>query len=289
MNALRGFLEHGSTSSDPSLVELCLDSQTWKAVFDIYLRRYEGNKPKPMKQLLVALMHVRAEALDNDTWGDEIDYASAEALKIICGGSYTPAVKPAFQILEYLLQKDLITVERILNTTARIQATQDPSHSILLQNAGEKHFASVQNSNSNDDSLYSMQNFVSDILTWIQHSDVAAAAGRLLSVFVKAAMSSSNRDCKLAEYELPVCMTVLKAFLYRNLDLRGAIKTFVLPNLLRLSHDNTLVLLKSMLLLDSHRDGIGGMSNADTEVSLLAIEVAEDCGYLSCSGTPRIL
>lgn len=60
-NAVSAFVDAASNARDDGTQQVALASETWLAIFDIIVSRYEDAKPKPLRQLLVSLTTILAK------------------------------------------------------------------------------------------------------------------------------------------------------------------------------------------------------------------------------------
>jgi len=270
MNALCGYLEQGCVSSIPSVRTLCFDSHTWRAVLDLFIRRSETNKPKPMRQLLLTLMNIRAKNPDQGVKAAAKQFALIRTIDLIISAAECSWGKPAFQILEYLLSKAIVKASEIANLVAVYSASRTtqriPASSYSKSNIDKSQaFGSTGAS--------SVEEFISRVLSWIRYPDTASAAGRLISIFVKSLQSYSGEVAIDVGSELSICMAPIKQALMEQPDLLNAIRKHVLPDLFRLQPKDTSFLIQSMPLLKLSQGDIGRLSDADIEMCLLSMEV----------------
>jgi len=57
-NAVSGFLDAALASTNPVTRQIAFSPETWLAVFEVYLDRFDDGKPKPMKQVLSSLIKI---------------------------------------------------------------------------------------------------------------------------------------------------------------------------------------------------------------------------------------
>ena len=278
-DALCGFLKMGSISSHDGLNGLCLDLRTWKDVFSVYLRSSQTRKSKPARQLLLTLMHLRSKNPDSHDKIAEIDFASIQAAQIICSADQTASVKSAFQTLEYVLSNCLISALGIIRLVAQIQTSQAGSFlRVVLSTPRDQHRVLLESDALDSASMEVFQSFIYDVLIWLHYPDTAAAAGRLVSAFIKSFRSSLPGEANMATSALSICIRLLVCLLNDQPHMRNVIKNSVLPELLRLHHADVMAILEPMRLLNMSPTNIGQMCNAEIEIRLLAAEVAEASG-----------
>jgi len=279
MNALCGYLEQGCVSSIPNVRTLCFDFSTWRAVFELFIRRSESNKPKPMRQLLLALMNIRARNPDEGVRAAAKQFASRRTIDLIIRAVECSWGKPAFQILEYFLSKAILNASEIVNLVAVYSASRTPQR-IPASSHSKSNIDKKQAFSSTEAS--SAQEFISRILSWMRYPDTASAAGRFISIFVKSLQAHSGEIAIDVGSELSICMDPIKQALKEQPDLLNAIRKHVLPDLFRLQPKDTLVFIRSMPLLDLSQGNTGRLSDADIEMCMLSVEVIGD--IRSCPG-----
>ena len=253
-------------------------------MFDLYLRRSESNKPKPMRQVLLTLMSLRSKNPDQGVQICETEYASRKAVELISDEVECSSAKPAFQVLEHFLSKAILTASEIVTLVMGDQSTRTIQRSQTVTYSTHDVFPPEKS-----DPVWASQvrRFISDILSWIRYPDTAAAAGRLISILVKSLQSGSHEDTNDATSQLSMCMDLVKKALKEHPDLLNAIRNHVLPGLFRLEPKDTLGLLQSMPLFELSQGNIGKLSDADIEVCLVSVEVAEGFGFLPNLGVSK--
>ena len=282
MNALCGYIEQGCVSSIPSFSQKCFGLTTWKEICNLFFERSENNKPKPMRQVLLTLMHMRSQNLDQRTRACETKYASSKAIDIITCGVGCSSGKPAFQILEHFLSKGVITALQALSLVKDAQSTPQSRHS-------PKAFHEGPNADplgkSDPAWAHQVQRFISDILSWVHYPDTAAAAGRLLSVFLTSLQRFPQEHALNKGSGLSLCIDIVKQTLKEHPDWFEPMKNYVMPTLFATQPHDTLALLQSMPLLELIEGNIGKLSDADIEICMLLVEVAEDSSIPPNIGT----
>ncbi|KAL8825138.1 MAG: hypothetical protein Q9191_004596 [Dirinaria sp. TL-2023a] len=209
----------------------------------------------------------------------EIEFASTQAARIICSADQTASVKFAFQTLEYVLSNCLISALDVVHLVARIQTKQVDSSPQVIQSAPRDQHGVLLESDAVDSALTEVfQSFIDDVLIWLHYPDTAAAAGRLASTFIKSLRSSLPGEARMSTSPLSICMKSLISLLNEQPHMRSAVKSSVLPDLLRLHRVEVMAMLEPMRLLNMSYISTEPMSNAEIELRLLAAEVAEDLG-----------
>lgn len=279
MNALCGYLEQGCVSSIPNVRTLCFDFGTWRDVFELFIRRSESNKPKPMRQLLLTLMNIWARNPDESVRAGAKQFASKRTIDLIIRAAECSWGKPAFQVLEYLLSKTILKASEIVDLVAVDSGSRSPRR-IPVSSQGNSDIGKLQPFDATE--ALSAQEFISCILSWVRYPDTASAAGRLISIFVKSLQANSEEFAIDVGSTLSICMDPIKKALKEEPDLLNPIKKHVLPFLFQLQPKDTLAFIQSMPLQDLSQGNTGRLSDADIEMCLLSVEVIGD--IKSCPG-----
>ena len=282
MNALSGFLDRASISSISDLANLCFDPKTWGNIFDMFLRRSENNKPKPMRQLLLSLVRVLQKNPHEAARHAQTEYATRRSLAMITNRTESTSVKPALQVLDYLLTKDLISGPDILHLLVADNVQANPSSS------GDQRSSpcskSVDLSMSRWISLG--QAFVSDIFAWVSSPDLAATAGKLVTSFIKSLSTLHEGHQTNPAGGLPLWVAPLHQLLRDQPQMLEPIGTHVLPELLFINCSDTREFLGT-LPFKSIRDGTtGDMTESDIMLCLLIADLAAKMKDSNMSGKP---
>ena len=282
MNALSGFLDRASVSSVCDLKTICFDFDIWRDVLDIFIRRSDNNKAKPMKQLLVSVFIVMSRNPNEETKLAEKDYAIRRTLAMINNKTDSTSVKPAFQILDYLLTKDLIDASDILSVFAAQDIIQISASSTTSIGGPQLHEA-TELSKSKWTGLH--QQLVSNMFAWVQYPDVAAVAGRLVGKIAKS-FDASNIT---SQGEDPLWATPLRRLVSKHPASLETMTNHVLHELLKIDPNDAPRFLRT-LPFRSLRDGdTSNLSNADIILSLVTVNVAAELKSLHASSKHRNL
>lgn len=107
-NAVSAFLDAAATSKIDETKQLALSSESWLAVFEVFLSRYEDAKPKPLKQLLGSLINLLAKYIHGAKKRD-IRKAVAEAvIPSIVLGEPRSRLKASLACFELAIRKGAI-------------------------------------------------------------------------------------------------------------------------------------------------------------------------------------
>lgn len=275
MNSLCGYLEQGCVSSVPCVRSLCFDFHTWRAVLDIFIRRSESNKPKPMRQLLLTIMNIRAKTPDEGVRAAAKQFASMRAIDLIISAVECSWGKPALQVLEYLLSKAILKASDIVDLVAAYSDARTPQQTP----ASSQSRLNVDESQAlGSTGISSVQEFILRVLSWLRYPDTASAAGRLISVFVKSLQDHSGDVAINVASGLSICIDPIKQALKQQPELLNAIRKHVLPDLFRLQPKDTLVFVQSMPLLELSQGDTSKLSDAEIEMCMLSVEIISDIG-----------
>ena len=269
MNALSCFIERASVSCTPDISKLCFDLETWRRILEIYLLRSECYKHKPMRLLLLSIFTMVSKNPEQEIQFAETEYAMTRALSIIYNGNGSTAVKPAFQVLEHLLAKGF------LDAASLVRAVADPSKDRVIAGAPQK-MPSVQI----DDAAVVprirelAQIFILKSLAWARYADLAAAAGKAITAFVRSFSIAFERNNMVEERETPVWVKPLRQLLQERAELIDIVESHVLPELLKGSFNEVIRFLETFPLKDICNGDTSEMTDSDTMLFLLALDAA---------------
>lgn len=189
-NALSAFVDAASNASNEGTREVALASETWLAIFDIIVGRYEDAKPKPLRQLLVSLTTILAKHYQ----GPQrmlIQSAVANAIfpTIILGESRS-RLKGSLVCLEHFIRKSA-TLPSELIALVRDWLAQDRGKWISVF---EKDREALSHGLSDSDFIassdapseaFAAKIFTFGLLTQTNNREMAGTTGGMLSALVK--------------------------------------------------------------------------------------------------------
>ena len=252
----------------PELVSLCFDLDIWKRLFNLFLCRSKNNKPKPMRQLLLSLVRVLVANPDEETRSAQKVYAIRSTLATIFNQRESLSAKPAFQVLEYFMAKAVINVPNILSGIVAWNKADVRSNfcqrGFELPDACELPMASWMTLG---------QEFVSNVLAWICYPDTAAAAGKLVTVFVKSTLKLHQRQADNSGNGMDLWDKPLRRLLRDQPELLDSIGIHLLPELLSINIDDSRRFLRSLPVKQLQDGEIGDIADLDIKLSLMAIDV----------------
>lgn len=281
MNALSGFLDRASTSSNPSLLFICFDFDSWRRLFDLFLRRSENNKPKPMRQLFLSLVGLLEKNSIGEIKSAQKEYVTCRTVAMIIDKIEMSSVKPAFQVLEYFLTKSLIDPLDLLREPAaqtKVQAGADSGDFLSASTTSTLRNISESSRRSPE------RVFVSAIFAWICYPDVAAAAGRLIAIFVKSLPSSNQKRHTTSEREMPLWFEPLQGLLRAQPELLETIGNHVLPELLSIGDKATIKFLQTLPLTSFNDGRTDEITDSDILLKLMTIGIVAKLKSPAISG-----
>ena len=272
LNALCGFLEQCSTSSEYRVQALSYKAETWTRAFNIFITNSDNNKPKPLRWLLLTLGRLIASHPVDADKDLLLGAAVCTASRAIRKKQDTADVKPAIQVLEHFLTKNLISA-------AEIAQVKKPEDLRFCRNA------SANEDNQSHDTQQgqvnqSVQKFALSALEWVQYPDCAPAVGRFLPVFFASLEESQSNSAVHISKEAvrPLWTSPVKQYLERHQGLLEVFGIHVLPGLLRLGPTHVNAFLKLLPFESIQRGNIGLSSITDIHLCLLVAKTAEDPG-----------
>ncbi|KAJ5668654.1 hypothetical protein N7462_009724 [Penicillium macrosclerotiorum] len=108
-NAVGAFLEAAVKSKNVDTKRLALSLETWLAVINIFLNRYEDAKPKPLKQLLLSLATIMARNYQQPQKDSVQQLIAFETLPSIILGEPRSRLKTSLTFLEIFVRKNAIS------------------------------------------------------------------------------------------------------------------------------------------------------------------------------------
>ena len=272
LNALCGFLEQCSNSSEYRIKALSYKAETWTRAFNIFVTKSANNKPKPLRWLLVTLGRLIASHPVDADKDLLLGTAICTASRAIRKEHDTADVKPAIQVLEHFLTKDLISTAEIAQIKKPEELRNSRNSSVNMDNQSHD----TQQGQVNQ----SVKEFALSALEWVQYPDCAPAVGRLLPVlFTSLEESQSNSAVHISEEAVrPLWISPVKQYLERHQGLLEVFGIHVLPDLLRMGPTHVNAFLKILPFENIQRGNIGLSSIPDIQLCLLVAKTAEHPG-----------
>ena len=281
---LSGFLELGSLSTDQSLRDVCLSSSTWVEIFELYLSRSQNAKPKPAKQVLLTLTKLLSKLSDKAVREHLKDYVIGSTVTIVCEHGESSSVKPAFQVLEHFLRKEVFNSSDIISEMARM--------SLALGNFNSSKDCSAALRSSFLSSLSPLQylsfvkSFASSVLRRVRFPDITPVASRLLLFFFKPGQHPlilRNED-KSSYFKPPVWLVPIREAIKEEPALLEICETYLLPGLLRLSSADAMAFLDTLPYDDLKEGKAGSHPASDIQLCLMTLKICVDPSLSEASG-----
>lgn len=187
-NAASAFIEAAATAQIPSTKQLALAADTWLAIFDIIVSRYEDAKPKPLKQLLGTLTTVLAKYHKGQRRAFVQEAVFNAILPSIMLGEPRSRLKGSLVCLENFIRKsaivpsELITLVQVWLThhRERWHAAFEKDRQALSCGTFDFNLASDKPSKT-----FSAKIFTLGLLTQTNNHDMSGTAGGILAALIK--------------------------------------------------------------------------------------------------------
>ena len=270
LDALCGFLEHASASSEHQIRRLSYNTETWTQAFTIFLTQSDHNRTKPMRRLLLTLTRLISKHPIDTEKNLLLGISTCFATRAIRKQHDFASIKPAIQVLEHFLSTGLMGA-------AEIAQVRWPEQLGLFRTEATK--TDGQNLNTQQGQIsQSVQAFALSVLEWIKYPDCAPAVGRFLPVLFKSLEESQSSDAGRTPNDAatPLWISPLKQTLERYQDLFDVFETHILPGLLRLGSADVEAFLRLLPFESIQRGNIGSTSISDIQLCLLVAKTAED-------------
>ena len=185
-NALGAFLDAATASQHEKTRQLVYSHDTWLAVFEVYLDRFEDTKPKPMKQVLTSLVKVLTKQRSQGGSEQILSKIVDEIVPSIVLGEPRSRRKPSFVSLEIFIRKNAITPAELI---CRVQDWLLKNHerwTLVLQDDCKALSIDIprfisQSSNDFWSRATTAKIFVLGFLSQAKNADFASSAGATLA------------------------------------------------------------------------------------------------------------
>lgn len=269
LNALCGFLEQCSISSEVRIRYLSYKTETWTRAFNIYVTRSDNTKPKPLRRLLLTLVR----SISNQPVEKEKDlllrFGINVATQAIRKQHGFADIKAAIQVLEHFINSNLVDAAEVA------QSERPEELGILLEKSTNKD---QRNPDTQQEEVnQSVQRFALDVLEWMQYPDCAPAVGRFLPVYFKS-IKGSQSDKALTNSKdnvVPLWISPVKRALEKHQGILEVFEIHILPGLLRLGPADVKAFLQLLPLERLQHGNIGSSSISDIQLCLLVAKTAE--------------
>jgi hypothetical protein len=249
-----------------------LDQTSWFACVDILLDRPEGAKTKPLRQLLVCLTTSLSEFSDDEKQCI-IDRLVRSILSILQRQSDHVKAKPALQILNHLLVKDVLTTTTLRALSA---STRPPGHT---------------RTSDADDLLVASQQLLLTVLNWAKYSETTIAVGQAIRTLAQKLSNDGEGGTSGGE---PIWAKPLLAVLYSDADEVNSYRSHILPELFKLRVDDYFTFLNMLGLRkifshdsgnDSSHDRSHDIDSTEDVLLFSCLEVGKESGLVLESST----
>ena len=276
-NTLCGFLEQGIYSPDTAVQHCCSNETIWDEMFTIYLERRDDARPKPMRQILMTLVRLLnhgslAKKADEVFNGDLVSVFTRKAvykcLALICLNGDVTRAKPAMQVLEMFLNKNIVDISLLLDEFYLRSCEPDVRLGL----------GRTRNLNYSTNSSECVESFVHQILQWIQHPDTGSIVNRLLKSIFQSLQGQDNRfrPIPFAIPALPIWVVPIRQLLVGHPELMGTIGQHVLPDLLHLNPAESVDFVESLPLMDLQEGRLDHLREEDIRLCLLVVQTIEE-------------
>ncbi len=273
---MSGFLDLGVLSSDARLRDVCFASRTWLEMFELFLSRSQNAKAKPMKQFLRTLTNLLLKQPNAAVKESLKKHAVVSAVGMIYEESGFFLVKPAFQVLEHFLHREVIEPSAIVGEMGKKYGFRKETKTVNVSREESRIFNSK--SLSPVESASMAEAFMSCVLEWLKYPDIAPIAGRLLLSFFKRTLVHpvENAHPNYPEYELPLWVTPLRDFIQKEPTFLEICETQVMPGLLGLSPTDTQAFLDGLPLKNLREGNTGCHDVIEVQLCLAALRICEE-------------
>ena len=213
--------------------------------------------------------------------------------------NYTSTLKAALQGLQYFISKGMLSFQDVVGSLQRRASTVDfsPVENYNSQITGggpaaasSRHpdFSGPDLGTSSDDLV---EAFISNLLAWVSHTEVATSATRLISTFLKSLRTQSSEENHFYHSitKLPLWVSPLKRILEEKPELVEALKHHVLPELFMLSPEDLRDFIKNLHLERCLSGNVSAGDRSDVLLLLSSLQVAQDLGLVRVTGTLVLL
>ncbi|MCJ1464709.1 hypothetical protein MMC07_003322 [Pseudocyphellaria aurata] len=279
-NCLCALLELSITSSDLSVRKIGFSSETWVEVFRIFLLRSPNIKAKSSKQVLLTLTKLLSKQPIKAVQQCLIEYVIDSVVMMIYEQQDYSSVKPAFQVLDHFLVRDIVEYSDIVAQMARSKAQREglqkgPGHT---KSSSEGLHIRESFDLSLDEVVLLIEAFTSQVLNWSKYPDLAPLVGRLLASFFKSVrgLQTKSGDTKRFKYKLPLWLTPIKEAIQKELLVLEICETHILPSLLALDTTETAAFIDTLPVKDLREGNTESHTVIDIELCLSTLKICAD-------------
>ena len=215
-----------------------------------------------MRRLLVTLTKIISEHSSDDKPLPLIDHAVNSANQAISKQNDIASIKPAIQVLEHFLSRNIINALQILQVATSKDLHQSTTGSM-------KQPAATSNI------LGRVEDFTVGVLEWVQYPDCAPGIGRLLPAFFESLELLIEQDFSPVRIlgEGPLWMNPIRRSLEARPNLLEVYESHILPGLLRGIPANRLAFFQTLPLNEIQHGNVGIHPVTDIQLCLLAAKI----------------
>lgn len=230
-NAVSAFVDAASNASNEGTKQVALASETWLAIFDIIVGRYEDAKPKPLRQLLVSLTTILAKHYQ----GPQrmiIQNAVANAIfPSIILGEPRSRLKGSLVCLEHFIRKSAVLPSELFALAKNWLAQNrgkwlsafEKDREALSHDLSDSDFTATPSELSE---AVAAKIFTLGLLTQTNNREMAGTTGGMLSALVKKIKAESPTQDMSAIWVAPT-----RHMLLQNVDNLEALSSQILQPL----------------------------------------------------------
>ena len=294
--------------------KICAGLPAWQRLLDLYLDRMQDPQSKPMKQVLDTLHALLVAPGLEAQGAAKRQAAVIKCLDLIYTQDGIPHIRPAMQVLQHFLSKNGLSVLELLHYQPSLSDNQSfvlndavlPENNHLLSSDFQAHHvwiaqasqadlqtldsdirpppekrssrpdgrvdSSSQVSTSDNEATIgqsAIRSMLSNVLRWAQYRDIAPIAGKLLGSIIQSIKSNGTSG-----HEPPVWTSLVLDFVREDPKRLDMLERYVLPELLRISTDDTTSFLRCISFVELTQGHIFRVSEIEARLCLLAIKVS---------------
>ncbi|GAD96200.1 HEAT repeat protein [Paecilomyces variotii No. 5] len=223
-NAVSGFLDAALVSKNHETRQIALSRETWLAVFEVYVDRFEDAKPKPMKQVLNSLLKILGKYSNTSEVEALLLQAGEMILPSIIIGEPRSRLKVSLLSLEIFIRKNAISPSQLMSMVSKWLANHgdrwrpvfDQHHGAWLSGSSMDGVQDEDNGHINVARIFTLA-----LLIRATSAEVASASGAVLAALfqkIKAALPSTQNIYLDPTNSLPLWVAPAKQIMLRNMD-----------------------------------------------------------------------
>ncbi|KAI9795321.1 MAG: hypothetical protein M1833_007233 [Piccolia ochrophora] len=297
-NALCALIGTASSSRSPGIRVLCREATFWHEALEMYLDCFDRSKVKSMRQILSSLCIVLKDSVTSTSAPERTaKHALQKLLTRILGNGPRGQVRAALHALEFFLRKEVISLYDLISMFMSEMMRREGRESVSLGTSGNEHLG-VQKTTAMSEtrSLISitlqrawLERLLGMLLDWISHSDVAPAAGDLISNLCLTwkswrEISVIHDEPNSQESAAPIWAIPLQNYARTCPEHVEDLKSHVLPGLFRTDVED----LNRFFTYLSFRNVLSGKSSpteGDSTLLFVSLHVGKELGLVVESGS----